>query len=60
LAECTALIAACKQHFAAPAITEVEWKPGKKSGKDKKGQEAEEDTETNKDAAEIDDEESSS
>jgi len=34
LAECKRLIAACKGLFANPAITEVEWKPGKKKGKD--------------------------
>lgn len=26
LAECTALIAACREHFADPAITEVQWR----------------------------------
>ena len=35
LAECTRLIAKCKGLFADPAVTEVEWKPGKKKGKGK-------------------------
>lgn len=37
LKECTELISACKSLFADPAITEVEWKPGKKKGSGKKG-----------------------
>ncbi len=37
LGECTRLIAACRPHFADPAVTEVAWKPGKKKGKEKKG-----------------------
>jgi CRISPR-associated protein Csb1 len=35
LKECTKLIAACEPLFAAPAITEVEWKPGKKKAEAK-------------------------
>ena len=35
LVECSQLITACKPLFADPAITEVEWRPGKKKGKDK-------------------------
>jgi CRISPR-associated protein Csb1 len=35
LSECSQLITACKPLFADPAITEIEWKPGKKKGKDK-------------------------
>jgi len=43
LGECTQLITACRSHFADPAITEVEWKPGKKkSGKGKKDEVSEE------------------
>jgi CRISPR-associated protein Csb1 len=40
LRECTQLITACKTHFADPAITEVEWKPGKKKGKGEKREES--------------------
>lgn len=55
LMECTRLIAACKPHFANPAITEVEWKPdNKKSGKGKKSQEA---PEENSGAADADNDE---
>jgi len=36
LEECARLIGACRPLFADPAITEVEWKPGKKKGKGKK------------------------
>jgi CRISPR-associated protein Csb1 len=57
LAECSRLIAACKAHFADPPITEVEWKPGKKSGKGKSGHEDEEITDENAGDAETDDEE---
>jgi CRISPR-associated protein Csb1 len=35
LAECKRLIVNCKGLFANPAVTEVQWKPGKKKGKDK-------------------------
>jgi len=43
LAECTQLIGTCRPHFADPAITEVEWKPGKPGKKKaKKGAEGEE------------------
>jgi len=40
LQECTRLIKLCKATslFADPAITEIEWKPGKKKGKGKKGE----------------------
>src|SRR6266446_3815804 len=43
LAECTRLIGECKDQFAAPPITEVEWKPGKKSSVKKGGGEGAED-----------------
>jgi len=42
LDECTVLIKACKPLFANPAITEVQWKPGKKKGGGKKGEGEEE------------------
>jgi len=43
LAECAQLIGTCRPHFADPAITEVEWKPGKPGKKKaKKGAEGEE------------------
>ena len=42
LSECKGLIGACASLFAQPAITEVEWKPGKKTGgKGKKGEQSE-------------------
>jgi len=37
LQECKRLIASCKPLFADPIITEVEWKPTKKKGKEKTG-----------------------
>lgn len=37
LEECARLIGACRPHFADPAVTEVEWKPGKKRGRSKEG-----------------------
>jgi len=43
LKECTSLIGECKDHFATPPITEVEWKPGKKSAVKKGGGEETED-----------------
>lgn len=43
LATCKQLIDACKPHFADPLITEVVWKPTKKSAQ--KSEEAEEETE---------------
>jgi len=36
LDECKRLIGKCKSHFADPAITEVQWKPGKQKGTGKK------------------------
>lgn len=42
LHECTKLIEECKSMFANPAITEIEWKPGNKKAKSKKGQGKEE------------------
>lgn len=43
LSECTGLIGACKSHFADPAITKVEWKPGtKRSDKGKKAEKSSE------------------
>jgi CRISPR-associated protein Csb1 len=38
LKECTELIAKCKSQFADPAITEVEWKPGKTRGRKADGE----------------------
>jgi CRISPR-associated protein Csb1 len=37
LQECTRLIGECKEHFADPPITEVEWKPGKRKAAAKNG-----------------------
>lgn len=37
LNECKRLIVRCKSLFANPAVTEVEWKPGKKKDKEKTG-----------------------
>jgi CRISPR-associated protein Csb1 len=37
LKECTSFIGECKDHFATPPITEVEWKPGKKAAVKKGG-----------------------
>jgi CRISPR-associated protein Csb1 len=37
LKECTRLIGECKEHFANPPITEVEWKAAKKKAAAKKG-----------------------
>lgn len=46
LDECKRLIGECKSHFADPAITEVEWKPGKKKGgKSQAGKETSEENE---------------
>lgn len=45
LNECTQLIAACKPLFADPPITEVEWKPTKKSAqKDEEGEDTAEES----------------
>lgn len=43
LKECTSFIGECKDHFATPPITEVEWKPSKKSAVKKGGGEETED-----------------
>lgn len=37
------LIAQCNSLFADPAITEIEWKPAKKKGKEKKGEDEQQD-----------------
>jgi len=57
LPECTRLIGECKSHFADPAITEVQWEPGKKGkGKDKKSASSEGATDTEADGSEETDE----
>lgn len=57
LEECKGLIGKCESHFADPAITEVEWKPGKKSkGKGKKDTSGEGDANSESDDSEDNDE----
>ena len=47
LGECQALIAECKQLFANPPVTVVEWRPGKAAKSKKGGASADEGTEEN-------------
>jgi len=55
LGECTQLIEACKSHFADPAVTVVEWKPGKKNGGKRKKDEGT--SEENEGGAEMENDE---
>jgi len=50
LSECSALIERCKSHFSDPAITEVQWTPGKK-GKGKKGSSSDGDADSEADGS---------